>query len=534
MAARGRAASLPPVSVAALPGIGAPGLTRARGALRGLGAVAASAALYGVAFAPLPGAWLAAWVALAPLFAAAARTRPLRAAGLGLAFGAAAGLATCWWLPQMLQRFFGVAPLASWLAAGASFLAFAGLHLAAFAAWLAWLARRGPVSPLLAGLGWAACEWARASLGVGNPWALSAYSQVELRPLLQLADLAGPWGIAVLLGTSNALLAGAFAPALRPRRPARAAAGCALALLAALAYGGVQLAREHATGPAVKIALVQAGIARPDRSGADPARSRAELERHLALSAEAIRAAQPALVIWPEGALDFSPFEATQRSLRLRDASRALGADLLLGAPRRDDAGRRYNAMIHLRRGRVRGVQDKLELMPFSERDPLPGPLSLGRDAYEPGREIRLFEAAGLRIGSAICSEAMGPALPQRLVAAGASLLVNPSNDYWFVSPAAARQQLAKARFRAVETRRYLARATSTGYSALVDPRGDVLALSGFGGAEWLAGTVRGATGTSLHQRAAGVLAPLLLLAVAAGTLRHARASHAPPGGSTS
>jgi apolipoprotein N-acyltransferase len=526
------AASLPRVSATALPRLEAPGLASARGALRALGAVAASAALYGLAFAPLPGAWVAAWVALAPLFAAAACAGPLRAAGLGLLFGAAGGLATCWWLPEMLQRFFGVAPLASWLAAAASFVAFAGLHYAAFAAWLGWLARRAPVSPALVGLGWAACEWARASLGVANPWALSAYSQIDFRPLVQLADVAGPWGIAALLGAVNALLAGAFVPALRPPRPLRAAACYALAVAAAVAYGEIQLARDHADGDAVKVAIVQSGIARPDRSEQDPARSRAELERHLALSAEAIAAARPALVLWPEGALDFSPFEATQRSLRLRDASRALGVDLLLGAPRRDDAGLRHNAMIHLRRGRVRGVQDKLELMPFSETDPLPGPLALGRDAYAPGREIQLFEAAGLRIGSAICSEAMAPGVPQRLVAAGATLLVNPSNDYWFVSPAAARQQLAKARFRAIETRRFVARATSTGYSALIDPRGDLLAVSGFGGAEWLEGSVRGATGTSLHQRAAGALAPLLLFAVAAGTLRHVRGSRSFPGGS--
>jgi apolipoprotein N-acyltransferase len=520
------------VSATALPGVAAPGLASERGALRALGAVAASGALYGLAFAPFPGAGLAIWVALAPLFGAVASAAPLRAAGLGLSFGAAAGLATCWWLPEMLQRFFGVPPLASWLAASASFLAFAGLHYAAFAGWLGWLARRGPVSPALVGLGWAACEWARGSLGIANPWALSAYSQVDFRALVQVADLAGPWGLAAGIGAVNAGLAGFFAPALRPRRPLRAAVVAALALGLAVAYGWIQLAREHAEGPAVRLAIVQSGVARPDRVELDPARSRAELERHLALTREAAAAARPALVLWPEGALDFSPFAATQRSLRLRDASRELGVPLLLGAPRRDEAGRRFNATIHLERGRTRGVQDKLELMPFSESDPLPGPLALGRDAYTPGRGIQLFEAAGLRIGSAICSEAMGPRVPRQLVAAGATLLVNPSNDYWFVSAAAARQQLAKARFRAVETRRYVARAASTGHSALIDPRGDLLAVSGFGGAAWLEGSVRAARGTSVHQRAGGLLGPLLLFAVAVGTLRRSRDFHAPLGGS--
>ena len=432
-------------------------------------------------------------------------------------------MATCWWLPEMLQRYFGAAPAASWLAALACFAAFAGLHCAAFAAWVALLARRGSASAAALAVGWAACEWARGSLGVANPWALSAYSQVDLRPVAQLADLAGPWGIAALLAGTNALLAGAFAPALRPARPLRAAAGLVALLAGALAYGQLQLAREHSQGPDLRVAVVQGGIARPDGGGRGD--SRAELERYLALTGEAVAAAAPDLVIWPEGALDFSPSEPTARMLRLRDASRDLAADLLLGAPRRGENGTRRNSMLLLRRGRLRGVQDKLELMPFSERSVGAGPLRLGRDAYAPGEAIRLLESGGLRIGTAICSEAMGPDFLRRVVAAGATLLVNPSNDYWFTSAEAARQQLAKARLRAIESRRFLVRATSTGYSALVDPRGDVVARGGFGSAEWLAGSVRGAADTTLHQRAGWAFGPgAFALAIAAALRRPGRA----------
>lgn len=473
------------------------------------GGVVLSAALYGLAFAPLPGAWIAAWVALAPFFAAAAGAGPLRAAGLGLLFGCAAGLTTCWWLPEMLQRYFGVAPLASWLASFGSFTAFAGLHFAAFAAWLAWLARRGPVPPAAVALGFVACEWARASLLVPNPQALSAYSQIDFRPLAQLADLAGPWGIGLLVAAVNALAAGLAAPALRPSRPGIHAALLGAALAAALGYGQLSLARDFASGPELRVAVVQGGVARPDDArGGD---SRDELERYLALTQAAVAAAQPALVVWPEGAIDFSPFALNQRMLRLRDFSRDLAPDLLLGAPRSDPRGLRHNAMVQLRRGRVLAVQDKLEPMPFSETSPLGGALGLGRDAYAPGDGVRLFDVAGLRIGTAICSEAMGPAFVRRVVAAGATLLLNPSNDYWFTSAAAARAQLAKTRFRAIEGRRWIVRATSTGYSALIDPRGDLVSLSGFGGAEWLTGSVRGADGITVHQRIGGALGPAAL-----------------------
>src|SRR4030095_11830205 len=165
------------------------------------------------------------------------------------------------------------------------------------------------------GVGWAACEWVRATLGVPNPWALSAYSQIELLPLAPLAGLGGPRG----------------APALAPERPWWSAAALAALLAAALGYGARELGREHGVGAPLQVAVIQGGIARPDRDAArDAATSRAELERYLALTEEAVAAARPDLVVWPEGALDFSPSEATQRTLRLRDASRALAPDLML------------------------------------------------------------------------------------------------------------------------------------------------------------------------------------------------------------
>jgi apolipoprotein N-acyltransferase len=378
-------------------------------------------------------------------------------------------------------------------------------------------------------VGFAACEWARASLLVPNPQALSAYSQIDFRPLAQLADLAGPWGIGLLLAAANALVAARLAPALRPKGPRRQIVWLGAALAAALVYGGIRASGEFAAGPELQVAIVQGGVARSDDGrGGD---SRAELERYLALTQQAVDASQPALVVWPEGAIDFSPFRLTQRMLRLRDFSRQLAPDLLLGAPRHGEDGRRYNSMLLFRRGRAVAIQDKLEPMLFSETQPLGGRLGLGRDAYAPGDGVHLFEVGGLRIGTATCSEAMGPAFVRRLIGEGATALLNPSNDYWFTSAAAARAQLAKTRFRAIESRRWIVRATSTGYSALIDPRGDLAALSGYGDAEWLAGSVRGAQGITLHQRIGGVLGPALVAAsVVLTLLQRVRERPAAPG----
>jgi apolipoprotein N-acyltransferase len=53
---------------------------------------------------------------------------------------------------------------------------------------------------------------------------------------------------------------------------------------------------------------------------------------------------------------------------------------------------------------------------------------------------------------------------------------VNVTNDAWFGSSAGARQHLENARFRAIETRLPLLRATNDGVTALIHPRGIILA----------------------------------------------------------
>ena len=57
-----------------------------------------------------------------------------------------------------------------------------------------------------------------------------------------------------------------------------------------------------------------------------------------------------------------------------------------------------------------------------------------------------------------------------------AALLVTVSNDAWFGDSIGPHQHLEIARVRAAETGRWLVRATNTGLSAVVSPRGEVRA----------------------------------------------------------
>jgi len=80
-------------------------------------------------------------------------------------------------------------------------------------------------------------------------------------------------------------------------------------------------------------------------------------------------------------------------------------------------------------------------------------------------------------LGVSICHEITHPDLIAQSVWNGAELLVNIANDGWLDAGQgfAGRQHLAMAVFRAVETRRYLVRAATTGTSAVVDPYGRLI-----------------------------------------------------------
>jgi apolipoprotein N-acyltransferase len=56
----------------------------------------------------------------------------------------------------------------------------------------------------------------------------------------------------------------------------------------------------------------------------------------------------------------------------------------------------------------------------------------------------------------------------------GGELLVNLSSDSWFRGSAEPELHLALSRFRAIEHRKYLVRATTDGVSAVIGPTGEV------------------------------------------------------------
>jgi apolipoprotein N-acyltransferase len=149
-----------------------------------------------------------------------------------------------------------------------------------------------------------------------------------------------------------------------------------------------------------------------------------------------------------------------------------------VGVPVLEADRRYYNAVVSLGTSPTQGYA-KSHLVPFGEFVP-PGfgwivaVLTIPLSDFARGSEgQRPLQLAGQRVALNICYEdAFGPEIIRQLPEA--TLLVNVSNVAWFGDSLAPAQHLRIARMRSLETGRYMLRATNTGVTAIVDPRGAV------------------------------------------------------------
>jgi apolipoprotein N-acyltransferase len=486
-------------------------------------AIALVAGAIGVAgFAPA-GISPLAIVSVAILFGLAALRTPRGAFALGFAWGLGHFGAGVSWVYVSLHD-FGMMPAPIAALATAIFCAYLALFPAAAVGAMQRIGGSAAARLLVAAPGlWVLAEWVRMWLFTGFPWLALGYSQIDT-PLSGLAPLGGVFAVSL----ASAFVAGALASLFLTSGAARAAA---LGVAGALFAAGFAAGRIEWTSPAgnrVSVALLQGNISQDLKF--DPARYRATLETYVRL-AETSRAK---LIVFPETAVPRF-LDAVDPAFveRIAAHARANAGDVLLGAPMRDADGRYFNALVSLGSS-PRQTYAKSHLVPFGEFIP-PGfhwivavlriPLS---DFSRGGREQQPLAVAGERVAPNICYEdVFGEEIIRMLPAA--TLLANVSNVAWFGDSLAPAQHLEISRMRALESGRYLLRATNTGVTAIVDDRGRVVARLPTFTEGVLEGTAQGRTGATPYVRAGNAPSILfsLALVVAAGVMAR-RVNRAP------
>jgi apolipoprotein N-acyltransferase len=424
--------------------------------------------LYTLAFAPFNFSYLA-LIALSLLFASWQNATPARALWRGYLFGLGAfGLGVSW-VYISIHDFGGADPFSASLLTGL-FVAFWALF-PALAAYLS--VRIRPVKPGLTSiivmpLVWLLVEYLRGYLVLnGFPWLQVGYSQLET-PLAGYIPIAGVYGTGFL-----AVLTASTLVHLLQTKKHRLLLAAALAAVWLTGSVLQTIKWTYAIGEPIRVSMIQGNIAqdqkwRPENRGNTLQYYKTMTEAHW----------DSAIIVWPETSIPAYLADVYDWFLLpLSDAARQHETDLIVSLPAHGDSEHeRYNAVMTL--GKETGMYRKKHLLPFGEYlpwQPVSGfilnSLAIKLGDFTPGAiDQPLLKAGGYPFITSICYEdAFGDAGIQ------AAYLVNVTNDGWFGNSIEPHQHLQIARMRAMETGRFLLRATNTGVTAIVAPDGKIV-----------------------------------------------------------
>lgn len=402
-------------------------------------------------------------------------------------------LGCVWLFPATLWMWDLTAP--GYVVAGLVFGAYVGVAGIAVPAadrrsWVRWVALPGAL---------VLCEAARWRFPFeGVPLATTAMSQADA-PLGQVARIGSAIGVVFAVGVAGVALSAAWERRWR-------ATAVAVAVVLALWSLAVVAPKGEAVGT-LDVAVVQGGG--PQRTRAADTDPWQVFERHLRAS-DAVRTPVD-LVIWPENVIAVEgPLTASREDRELQALAQRLDAPLVVGVTEGLDAGSFTNySVVYDANGDLGDRYDKVRRVPFGEYVPFrsfieklagSGSGLTRRDAVVGTEPAMLTTPAG-DVAVAISWEIFFTDRVREGVLDGGQLVVNPTNgsSYWLTQVQT--QQVASSRLRAIETGRWVLQAAPTGFSAVVDPNGHVLARSAVGEQRVLQETVERRDGLTIATR---------------------------------
>jgi apolipoprotein N-acyltransferase len=479
-----------------------------------------SGLLYTGCFAPFNLAWLC-WIALTPLIAAIwfsgreSRLPWLR----NLLLGYVAGLAFFWtalsWLTTVtvLGWFVLAFYMAIYFALWAWFCGFlrpreTKKQSVATTKWDEMLAQARsaaapPRSPwtkstnnlLLAfvlAAAWTTQEWLRGWVFSGWGWNGLGVALHDNWPLIQIVEFTGGAGLSFMVAFANVILVTTVRRLILEARTHAPRPHFDLTLTMAAIVGvltfGLRAGQVSTPTKPLRVAAVQSNV--PQNQKFDPQFTRKIFDQFRHLSEIALRSnSPPDLLIWPESSMP-GPVLAEQENYRfVMNLTASAESDLLLGTIDEEN-GDVYNAALLVSDGGERvQVYRKLHLVPFGEYVPgrhrVPLLARIVGDQvpgdFKAGKEYTVFAltTGDVQVAPLICFEDTIGELTRQFVLPsetnpGANLLVDITNDGWFLHSAGSHQHLANAIFRCVETRRPMVRAANTGVTCFINQFGRV------------------------------------------------------------
>jgi apolipoprotein N-acyltransferase len=320
------------------------------------------------------------------------------------------------------------------------------------------------------------------------PWT-AAGGVTPCPAMVQLAEVVGERGVTFVMALT-AGFAGEAVRALRASARRRALVSAAVAVvlpLATYAQGAVRMRRieaRRASAPTVKVGLVEPSIGALERW--DPSAAPAILDNLTALSKSAEKRGAE-LTVWPEAAYPYPLVHDATRAPTGRLTLPPFGVrgpiltGVILESP---DQVETNSAALFSADGTRSVSQDKVHLLWFGETVPLAdrwpwiGRVFARGTGMVPGKAFVPIVSGRVRAAVLNCFEDILPLAGRQAMTVAPNLLVNVSNDAWFVGSPESELHLRLAVLRAVESRRDLVRAVNYGPTSFVDATGRIRARS--------------------------------------------------------
>jgi len=346
--------------------------------------------------------------------------------------------------------------------------------------------------------------WSRSILW----WSPLAYTQSPSQlALLQWLNLSGASLITGAIVLINGLLAlGLIQFVQKAKKPGLGHCLTALIIWLGLQGGGYLMYQQPlADRPdqAIKIGIIQGNIANEIKFNSEGWKKAIAgyTEGYQVLASQGVD-----LVLTPEGALPYL-WETIVAQSSFYQAILQSKIPVLLGAYDRKNDGYTNSLLSINAQGKLIDRYDKVKLVPLGEYIPLANilgkfiqRLSPLKDQLIPGDRPGALQTPFGKAVVSICYESAFPELFRQQILQGGEFILSSANNAHY-STAMPAQHHALDVMRAIEGDRWLARATNTGYSAIISPQGDTLWRSAIDQYQLHAGTIYRRQTQTLYTR---------------------------------
>ena len=316
---------------------------------------------------------------------------------------------------------------------------------------------------------WVLVEFLRSHFPFnGFGWGRIAFSQADT-PYSQIARIGG----APLLSFFVALLAVFFALTYQKR-----IAAAILLVVSLITFTFVAtISRPPLPKRDFAFIAVQGGV--PSLGLDFNSRATQVFENHLRTTVNYMtsHATKPNVIIWPENSIDVDPFKNLVVRDQLQSVADEFNIPFIVGAVLQQGSNFHNASILWEPLKGPTTIYLKRHLTPFGEYIPLRAiaeivsPYAKNVVDFVPGNRIVIHRVAKAKFAPIICFELLDDAA-LRAMAKQSNAFVVQTNSATFGLSAESDQQLGITRIRSIEHQRYSISISTSGISALVDPRG--------------------------------------------------------------